>query len=99
MINAVARFNVGPGIDLAAELRDVAEKLTYAEPSAMLLSLSPEMFEGGIGRARAYQELISETSRAAAFTTTDGTFHQLRRLGASTRHRSGGLNQRRNWIV
>jgi hypothetical protein len=43
VINAVARFNFGAGFDLEAELRDVAKKLTYAEPSAMLLSLSPEM--------------------------------------------------------
>jgi maleate isomerase len=84
VINAVGRFNFGPGIDLEAELRDVAEKLTYAEPSAMLLSLSPEMFEGGIGRARAHQELIAETSGLPAFTTTDGTFHELRRLGVSS---------------
>jgi maleate isomerase len=84
VINAVARFNFGPGIDVEAELRDVAGKLAYAEPSAMLLSLSPEMFEGGIGRARAYQKLIAEASGLAAFTTTDGTFHELRRVGASS---------------
>ncbi len=83
VINAIARFNFGPDIDTEAELGAVAEKLTYAEPSAMLLALSPEMFEGGLARARTYQNVIAEASGVPAFTSTDGTFHQLRRLGIS----------------
>ncbi len=83
VINAIARFNFGPDIDTEAELRAVADKLTYAESSAMLLALSPEMFEGGLTRARAYQNAIAEASGVPAFTSTDGTFHELHRLGAT----------------
>lgn len=83
VINAIARFNFGPGIDTEAELRAVAEKLAYAEPAAMLLSLSPEMFPEGIPRARTLQRAITEASGVPAFTSTDGIFHDLRRLGAS----------------
>lgn len=84
VVNAVGRFNFGPGIDVRAELREVAEKLTYTEPLAMLISLSPEMFEGGIERARSYQDLVAETSGLPAYTTTEGIFHGLRRVGASS---------------
>ena len=47
----------------------------------MLLALSPEMFERGLGRARSYQNVIAEASGLPAFTSTAGTFDQLRRLG------------------
>lgn len=84
VINAVARFDFGPGIDVDAELSAVAAKLTYTEPAAVLLSLSPEMFEGGLERAAAYQALIAEASGVPAFTTTGGIFHELRRLDVSS---------------
>ena len=83
VINAVGRFNFGPEVDLDTELRAVAEKLTFAEATAMLLSLSPEMFAGGVDRARSYQAAIANASGVPTFTSTAGTFHRLRRIGAS----------------
>lgn len=83
VIDAVGRFNFGPGVDLDAELRAVAEKLMFAEATAMSLSLSPEMFAGGLDRARSYQAAIADASGVPTSTSTEGTFHRLRRLGAS----------------
>ncbi len=84
VINAVARFNFGPGIDVEDELAEVATKLAYTEPAAVLLSLSPEMFEGGLERAAAYQRLVAEASGVPAFTATSGIFHELRRREVSS---------------
>lgn len=84
VVDAVGRFDFGAGIELEGELRHVATKLTYAEPAAMLLSLSPEMFENGVARARRYQAEIAEASGLPTFTTTDGLFSELRRLGVSS---------------
>lgn len=84
VVDAVGRFDFGPGVDLETELRQVATKLTYAEPFAMLLSLSPEMFEGGLDRARRHQEVIADASGLPAFTTTDGLIFELRRLDVSS---------------
>ncbi len=83
VVNAIARFNFGPSIDTEAELRAVAGHLSYAEPSAILLSLSPEMFPEGIQRARAMQRAITEASGVPAFTSTDGIFHELQRLNVT----------------
>lgn len=79
--NAVGRFDFGHHVDLETELRQVAQKLAYAEPAAMLLALSPEMNEGGLERARSLQALIADASGCPAFTTTDGTLHELRHRG------------------
>lgn len=50
----------------------------------MLLSLSPEMFEGGLERARRYQEVIADASGLPAFTTTEGLIFELRQLDVSS---------------
>lgn len=82
--NAVGRFDFGPGVDLEAELRAVADKLTYTEPSAMLVSLSPELRAGGLALARSLRALVEEASGLPTCTTTEGTIWELGRQNITT---------------